>query len=385
MATVDDLYARIAEAVALRSDDAAIRIRARYEPQGGPEAKVYPPTYLERDGTRYHFERRWTARGELEQVVVLDSYQSQANRCEAALSSVAAELGLPRIVLRVRVGGRVIDIDNLLAPHRSRDAYFIDGTRHGVRFDETEVGRELNEATDADLTALLKYSPADLIYGVWDSHRDKRIALKVARSYTSEIIGWSPEQGRRAATKGDPLNLPGGDTVPAREWRVGGTATKSKKDSRKLSDLGHGMVPGEADPLTGGVSVREITRLAVISLTGLARLRFGGNGYEVPARALLASIALYADRLAFGGSGIHLRSGCDLVLREETIEWVQRGGGTERLVVTTDETRALAEQAKRRLEESGVRWDPEPIVLEPIEPLAKVIEAVLRGDVPPEE
>ncbi|WP_322819011.1 type I-U CRISPR-associated RAMP protein Csb1/Cas7u [Tepidiforma sp.] len=388
MVDIASLYERLARAVMLESDDAAIRVRAEYEPQAGPAAKVFPPTYLEREGTKYHFERRWRQDGSAAEVVVLDSYQSQANRCEAALARVASELGLPRLLLRYAVNGMLVEISSLEAPHRSRDAYFLDSTVNGARFDQTEVGKALDSTTLADLSAYLRYAPTDLVYGVWDSHRGKRIALKFARAYTSEMLGWEPERGKRAATKGDPLNLPGAEEVDTRDWRAAGTSVKSGKAKSKLSDLGHGMVPGEPDPTIGGVSVRSITRLGVLSLTGLARHEFGGDEQKARAgRAALAALGLLGDRLAFGLAGIHLRSGCDLVLKQDAMEWVSRGGRTEPLELAEDEARRLLAHARERLEAAGVAWSPEPVVMEPSPALARAIEGVLtaRGVGPVED
>lgn len=379
MSEAEQLYERLAAAVMLRSDDAAIRIRASYQPQAGPDAKVFPPTYMERNGTRYHFERRWSAAESPVEVVILDSYQSQANRCEAALDREADGLGLPRLVLRHSINGNEIRVSSLLAPHRSRDAYFLDALVDGRPFDDTQVGMELDRATLDDLTPFLRYVPTDLVYGVWDSHRGKRMALKFARSYTSEMLGWEPQPGKRAATKGDPLNLPGNDTVDYREWRPVGTSKKSKDAQKKLSELGHGMIPNEPDERIGGVAVRSISRLGVLSLTGLARLSFSGDDLNRAGRTMLAALGLLGDRLAFGGSGLHLRSGCDLVLETEQIEWVQRGGRTEPLELGQDGAMALFDLARQRLERAGVVWSPEPIVLTPSKPLAEAIAATMTA------
>jgi len=100
---VSRLLDRIEAAVSLDSDDAAIRMTARYEPQAGPSAKVFPPTYLEREGTRYHLEERWDEEGETRTVVILDSVQSQANRAELALQQEAGQLGPPQMVLEAQL------------------------------------------------------------------------------------------------------------------------------------------------------------------------------------------------------------------------------------------------------------------------------------------
>lgn len=371
---VEALYERLSRAVMLESDDAAIRIRARYAPQLGRSAKVFPPTYLRADGTRYVFEQRWIDDEPVE-VVVLDAVQSQAGRAEAALDRLAHELRLPRLVLAVDVDGRSVRISNFTAPHRSRDAYFLDAELDGTPFDETDVGRALAGATGEEATAFLRYSPNDLVYGVWDSWRGRRIAVKVARSYTSEMLGWRPVRGKRAATKGDPLNLPGGDKVATAEWRPNAQTKTAKRGEIEMSRLGYGMVPSSPEEEAGGVSVDDITRQAVLSFAGLARLGFPLDDRRVDreARSALAALALLADRLAFAGPGLHLRSGSDLVLEGETLEWVTRGGETETFDLTPGEARRLFDSARDRLADVGVAWDGAEVVVRPTERLEKVI------------
>lgn len=367
---------RIEQAVTLQGDDAAIRVHAEYAPQAGRAAKVFPPTYLLSDGTRYHLEQRWGEDGEPVDVVVLDSYQSQANRVEEALRRWVQELGLPQLVVEAELEDRVVRVSNLDAPHRSRDAYFIDSELGGVPFDETEIGQALTRVRSADATAALRYVPFDLVYGVWDSHRGKRIATKFPRSYTSEMVGWDVIRGRRAATKDDPLNLPGESAVNLTEWRPH-VQTKQKKTSElPLNELGYGMIPQEPSDEAGGVSVRSITRDAVLSLVGLARFDFPVDGEDASAvgRTALAALALAGDRLAFAGAGLHLRSGSDLVLVSDRLEWVRRGGNAEPLDLSVADAVGLVEAARERLEGAGITWDPEPVVLSPSERLREIIE-----------
>lgn len=367
---------RLEEAVMLRSDDAAIRIHAEYEPLAGRTAKVFPPTYLPSDGSRYHFEERWGEDGDRVKVVLLDSYQSQANRAEAALREVAEDIGLPQIVMEVEVAGRTVRVSSLDAPHRSRDAYFLDSELDGMAFDETEIGKALSAVTAQDATAALRYAPYDLVFGVWDSHRGKRIATKFPRSYSSEMVGWDAIPGQKGATKGDPLNLPGTTTVPVAEWRPGTETGQKKKVEVKLSELGHGMIPGEASEDSGGVSVTSITRDAVISLTGLARFRFPVDDGEATAagRTALAALALLGDRLTFAGAGLNLRSGCDLVLISERVEWVRRGGEIETFELAPADAREILDAARGRLADAGVAWSGVPVIVRPSQRLRAIIE-----------
>lgn len=371
------LLSRIREAVMLRSDDAAIRIRATYQPQAGSSAKVYPPTYIAGPtGSRYHFEQRWSETGEAVDVVMLDSIQSQANRVERAMRENAQSLGIPEIVIEATLADRKFRISSLDAPHRSRDAYLLDSELQGVPFDKTEIGKSLSASTPEDGIALLQNSPQDLIFGVWDSHRGKRISLKIARSYTSEMIGWNVLKGKKAATKGDPLNLPGTSKVPLGDWRPELVTKNKKSTEEKLSELGHGMVPVAPEESIGGVSVQRITREAVLSLTGLARLGFPLEGTDATeaGRTVLAALALAGDRLAFGRAGLNLRSGSDLVLESESIEWLARGNKKTSLELDTKGAIELLGEAKTLLAGAGVEWNPKPVVLAPSQRLLQIIE-----------
>lgn len=372
---VTDLFDRLTKATSLESDDAAIRFSAEYAPQGGPRTKVFPPTYLPSEGTRYHFEERWEE-AERVSVVVLDSIQSQANRAEKALLSEAVDLGLPQILLEAELENRTVRISSLDAPHRSRDAYFLDSEIDGTPFDETDVGHALKSVTSDNAAAVLRYAPYDLVYGVWDSHRGQRIPTKFPRAYTSEILGWHAIAGKRAATKGDPLNLPAQSTVPTKDWRPDMISGQKKKQEVRLSELGHGMVPRQADREAGGVSVRSIKREAVLSLTGLAQLRFplpDGDATSL-GRAALASIALLGDRLAFGRSGLSLRSGSDLVRLSDHVEWVKAGGETEPFECSPSIARELIGYASEQLASAGIEWSGDPIIVRPTERLRSVIE-----------
>ena len=372
----DGLIDRLEAAVSLEGDDAAVRIHAEYQSLGGPTAKVFPSTYLPSEGSRYHYEERWGQEAQRVKVVVLDAFQSQANRAEAALREHAEELGLPQLVMEATLRDRTVRVSSLEAPHRSRDAYFIDSELDGKRFDETDIGKALNSVSEENSTSFLRYAPYDLVFGVWDSHRGKRIATKFPRSYSSEMIGWNAIPGRRGATKGDPLNLPGDSTVPLSEWRPGTETGQKKKANPKLNELGHGMIPGQPDEETGSVSVRSITRDAVISLAALARFRVPVDGGDATSagRTALAALALLGDRLAFAAAGLHLRSGSDLVILSERVEWVRRGGEGEPFDLPASDARALFVAARDRLREAGVPWSGEPVVLRPSQRLREVIE-----------
>ena len=373
-----EIWERLVAAVNLDdgSVDAAIRITAEYEPVGGWGDKLSPPTYpvdSNPEKLPYLIETRFHD-GEPEQVVMLDSRQSQANRCEEALQAAAdgGQVFLPHLALTVTSHGRTHRITSLTAPHRSRDAYFRDSTApDGTAFDNTIVGSALKSVEPADATALLQNSPADLVYGVWDSHRSLRLATRFPRIYTSETIGHGVELGRRAAGRSD-LIVSGAQRVK----RTGETWIladgKDTKGTNKLSELGHGSIPPSFSA-SGGVSVARVSRTATVGFAGLARIRFAALPQPAAraARGLLAAVALAGDRLAFGRPGLFLRSGCELSLLDETLTWVGTG---DLLTLTRADALALLQLAIEDAREAGVDWPTEAVPLVPGAELQKAID-----------
>ncbi|GAB2448515.1 type I-U CRISPR-associated RAMP protein Csb1/Cas7u [Nocardioides hungaricus] len=357
----------------VQEDEFAVgRITTTYEPGGGPGARVFPPTYpVDRDGSPYLLEERW-ADGNPRKAVVLDQVPSQANRVEESLLAAlrGGEVRLPDI--RIEHRGQVdLDLSALEAPHRYADAFLRDSEIDGVKFDRTDLGKSFQAATLADASALLRHDPGSLVFGAWNSHRKGRQA-KFPRIFSSEVVGWDPVVGSRRAGRMDPVNLIGARTGDGDDWQyvVAGTKTKSAK----LSEIGHGNIaPNDAH---GGVTISSAGRYATLSLTALRRIRFGaaGSGAQVAARTLLAAYALLGDRLAFGSAGLWLRSGCDLVVTAETMQWVGRGGTVEDFDLSVPAALALFESARIEADEAGLGVALDPIVLTPTKALAEAID-----------
>jgi CRISPR-associated protein Csb1 len=124
--------------------------------------------------------------------------------------------------------------------------------------------------------------------------------------------------------------------------------------------------------------------MATLSLAGLDRIGFGLASTEaaVAARAALAAYALMADRLAFGGSSLWLRSGCELVLTEERIEWVNRGGGTDQFELSRGTAVDVFRIAVERAGKEGMPMSTEKVILTPSAPLAKAIDFSLTKTEP---
>lgn len=391
----DQLLDRITAACSGRSDDAGIRITASYEPAGGPGSLVFPPTYPplngQRDENKYALSSRHVD-GDLRSTVLIDSFQSQANRVEQELKDAIDDgiLQLPYIETSGRVGDHRVRVTNLDAPHRGPDAYFRDSEdENGVAFDDTEVGRALRVADVRDARAFFQYVPTDLVFGFWDSQRGGR-GVKLARGYVSEVIGLDPQVGKRGAVRFDPNNITRvpiafppkrPDEFVVLEVADDGKTEKAPKgfDTAVPSEAGHGNVPAK-DP-NPGVSVTAINRTAFISLTALSRLRFpDADGTISPegdaaARAVLACLALVGDQMAFDRPSVFLRSGCDLVTLSTEMRWVGRGGARDVIELASGDAISLLELAVERAAKLGLSWSTEPVRLRPKRNLASLLEA----------
>lgn len=367
-------YDELLQAAALDPSKAVVRITTSHEPAGGPNARIFPPTYPAGPNELPYVIEPRRFDGEERHAVLLDSAPSEANRVEEALLRAIQE-GRVQLPLMIIEHERV-NLTSLEVPHRFGDAYLRDSTLAGTPFDKSDLGQMILAADAADASALYTNDPGSLVYGAWNSHRKGRQA-KFPRAYGSEIVGWDPELGARKAGRMDPLNLTGAAAGTSEDWeyvRVEEKAGARKGQGLRLSEIGHGNIaPGSAH---GGVTINGATRTATLSFAALDRLRFGSQPSEtqIAARACLAAYALLGDRLAFGRGSLWLRSGCELVVTDETLAWVGRGGTTTPFELTVDDALALFETARDRAAQAGIAMELEPVVLHPNKALSEAID-----------
>lgn len=379
---VEDLYRSLLAAVSLSDSRAVLRVVATYQPAGGPGSKVFPPTYPPQNGSPYVIEPR-VVDGQEHVAVQLDSTPSQANRAEEALLRAhrAGRVQVPLLQID-HTGAAPVVLTSLEFPHRYADAYLRDSILNGVKFDQSTVGKALLASTNADASALYAQDPGSLVYGAWNSHRKGR-QQKFPRVYASEVVGWDPQLGARNAGRMDPLNLTGARKGDGDDWEFAPAAKKAKDE--KLSEIGHGNIAPNASP-NGGVTITSAQRFATVSLAGLDRIGFGSASVDasVAARAVLAAYALLADRLAFGNPSLWLRSGCELVLESERVEWVHRGGNAEEFELTAAQAIELFGCATQHAEKEGLALSTEPVLLTPSKALADAIDFSLTKAAPSE-
>jgi CRISPR-associated protein Csb1 len=381
-----ELADRLVAATSPEREHTAIVVRAMYQPVGGRERTVMPPTYPVADNVRDPNARYLIAPrlvdGQQRQAVVIDQEPSQANRIEEALRDAhyQSRLQLPLFEMRASTPLGEIRLTSLDFPHRYADAYLRDSLVDGVRFDESSAGKRLRAATVADVRPLYEREPTSLIFGAWDSHRKGRWP-KFARLCSSSMYGLDPVSFARMGGRMDPQNLTGAVDNAANaeaDWQF--IRAGEKRKGNRLSEIGHGNIA--PNPVHGGVTVSEIHKVASVSLAGLERLRFGDAtaGASNLARATLAALALAGDRLAFGGPSVWLRSGCDLAKAQETIGLERPSGNLDELAVTAQEALDTFSELRDRAATAGIPMDRYTISIQPMAALKDAIQfAVTSG------
>ncbi|MFI7243389.1 type I-G CRISPR-associated RAMP protein Csb1/Cas7g [Streptomyces qinglanensis] len=376
------LPARLLKAVGEDREHTALVVRAVYQPVGGAGATVMPPTFPINDNQqlkdKYLFHRRLIGEKDPVTVVTVDQEQSQANRVEEALLQARDKerLRYPLFELCSQTPYGRVRLTSLDFPHRYADAYLRDSTVDGVRFDKSEVGRLIRKTSATDVRPLFGRDPGSLVFGAWDSHRKGRWP-KFARLYTAYMHGVEPVLSERRGGRLDPVNLTGAidDAAKAEgDWQfIEPGAEKAKAKGQKPSEIGHGNIA--PNPVPGGVTVREVRRLASVSFAGLERLQFGDASEEATTagRATLAALALAGDRLAFGRPSVWLRSGCDLAKSSEVLGLERPGGEVDKLEVSVQQVLDAFHELRDESARLGLEMAENTITVEPIPGLAKAL------------
>lgn len=299
-------------------------------PHGQP---VMPPSY---EGKLEIHARHLD--NDVRPVIELDSIGSSANRIEEGLLEEyrAGHYPLPVSSTTIEAKGRRFTITTLEAPHRVFDAWIRLAAEEGseASFEASDRGQELTLAHPGALDPLLEASSHDLLFGVWDSHRaGPGGQVRIARSFTSTVIGLDPREVVTTAARRDPINLGEAKDVKAPK-------------GMKLSEQGLSSIPPQRR--RSGVSIQEARFLGFLSFAALRRLRF--ERYDnADVRVVLAALCLHGLRLR-ETTGWHLRSECDLLPTSDLSLTVVRSGGAQReeLSLTLDATRDLLTDATAR-------------------------------------
>lgn len=377
---------------AVAGNAAAFRLITRLLPAGGPGSKVFPPTHSE--GV-YAWEKRRISKDEVVPTVLLDSVQSQANRMEQALLEAYRNDALTLPLLQVDFSKEFADIGiitTLDAPHRIADAIFRDSTVDGERFRESDVGKAFVASNMRNATAMFRYCPHALVFGVWDSTGSQGgLGNKFQRALVSEIVGIQAEKGVHTSSRIDPLGITKAaemyKTVDS-DWTLKPEeAQKNKKnepEKAKPSDFVHGNIPPtiEGDertgPLRGGVTLDYAVQTTVLSLPALRRLRFPVNEKETielnnAARTVLAALAL-AGVCHMREQGYDLRSRCLLIPKDiASFELIENNGNSERFELNARTADNIFLEAVTRAKGVGLPWQDKAITLTPENRLVDVV------------
>src|SRR5215469_9129231 len=128
------------------------------EPAVGPHASVAPAKFAssspnDKKGA-YAYERRYLD-GEPRTAVLIDSKQSQLNRCEAALLLAISEghpllSRMPRVTVTYERDGLTEEYSDLTLPHRVFDGHIRAGTVGGKPVTQLDPYRAIRNATPVD-------------------------------------------------------------------------------------------------------------------------------------------------------------------------------------------------------------------------------------------
>lgn len=366
-------------------NSAAIRSYLEMQPVGGPGSKIFPSTYVSDRSTnsRYAFETRQTPSGEIT-AVLLSSVAGEANHAEMALLEgwVTGELKFP--VPYIDFTGTSHDIGKLTAletPHRITDAIFRDSLIHGTLFRLSEIGRAITESTPQNATALFRYCPTALLFGVWDSTGPKGgLGTKIQRAYVSEIIGLEAISGVTVQSRKDPLQISSNVPIYAHvdadeQWTVfpeeaikdektGEPVLKSSKSEQvnegKPSGINHGNVAPGITRNAGGVTVAKAVKDTTISLEAIRKIKFGSRdaAKETAAHTAIAAIGLCSIAYQHE-NGYDLRSRCHLIpTMPLEIELVTRDGSpSEKFSVSTEAAAKILAEAAAEAAAAGIGWE----------------------------
>ena len=399
-------FEKLSEAVA--GGAVALRAKTTLQPAGGEGDKVFPPTYAPEGRAEHKYAVEDRQVGDKSSVVVLlDSVASQANRAELALLEGwrDQDLSFPVPYVDFTVDEDVSDIGEMTvleAPHRLADAIFRDSLLDGTLFRLSDVGQAITDATPRDASALFRYSPTALLFGMWDSTGPKGgLGSKFQRAYVSEIVGMDAVVGRKVGSRIDPLQIEKlnpdhkafNHEDPRQVWTL--DEADAERDSKgkpvaasrgsesgeagQPSKINHGNIAPTIDAQSGGVTISKAVQTTVISLAALRRLRFSGHDRAAESAARTAVAALGVAAIAYQHQHDHdLRSRCLLIPEHAPrLELVGRDGSAPEVV---DVDRSIAQNILARAAEqaarAGLGWETEKIRLVPA---PKLIELIKRS------
>jgi CRISPR-associated protein Csb1 len=284
--------------------------------------------------------------------------------------------------------GRLLDdvgqITSLQVPHRLADAILRDSeSKAGVPFRKTDAGKLLNKASNQNATALYRYCPTALVFGMWDSTGPKGgLGAKFERAMVSEVIGFDAIVSSDHKSRGvrrDPLEAR--KEIPiikgeSRAWKV--ADDPKAKGVARPSEINHGSVPFDSE--NAGVTISHAEQLTTLSLIALRRLRFPVEGAKdqvatnTAAQTTLAALSVCASTLAFE-NGMGLRSRC-LLWPEAGMTWeilAKPGEEPKSYILDAKGAIKLLADAAAEAKAAQLEWETSPIELKPSADLLELV------------
>lgn len=280
------------------SDDgpAALVIREHLMPVEGRDGVLFPATFAAGDKFAGGYNIDGPPEGE--NVCLIDSVGSQANRVEPIFANPKYAALVPQVVVTAGDGENRKEYRLLEAGHRAGDAL--------VRCSalQQELQAAFKELLKGNAESLAKAAPTSLVFGVWDS-RDTQ--AKLPRLVTSAIRAFNVRKLTRSA-----------QFVPAANYVEEGLldepADKGAKD--RYAERGFIHVPASASH-GGVIASGGVRRDATLSLAALRPLTAGkdqGKTQALQRYILGLALTAFTHPSAFIG---YLRQGCNLVLDPE--------------------------------------------------------------------
>lgn len=269
---------------------AALVAREHLMPVEGADGVFFPSTYAEIGYNIDGGDR--TKDPNAQNIVLVDSVGSQANRIEPLFTEPPLNALVPQIV--IKAGEKSVNL--LDAGHRAGDAI--------ARC--SELKDTLNAAFKAvlkgDAMPLAKIAPTSLVFGVWDS-RDTQ--AKLPRLIASTIRAYNVRKLTRSAVYGAPVDYVKEGVISEED------AAKAEGQSKNpLSSTG--FVNALANSTHGGVIAEDgIRRDATLALSALKLLKADNDENTRKLRRYILGLTLVAfTRLPLG----YYRQGTILVL-----------------------------------------------------------------------
>ena len=307
---------------------AAVVTREPLMPVEGTDGVLFPSTYAPDPSGDFKGGYNIDGDPKGENVALVDSVGSQANRIEPMFAESEYASLVPQVI--VNAGGKKISI--LEAGHRAGDAI--------VRCSalQEDLNKAFKKLLDGDATDLAKLAPTSLVFGVWDS-RDTQ--AKMPRLIASTIRAFNVRKLTRSAQY-----WAGGSSSPVTvfddESILG--PIKDDKDRKERSTAGFTHVPSTGSH--GGVIAQGgIRRDATLAIAALKLINAGSDEATKKLRRYILGLALVAFTKLPGG---YLRQGTILVSdpdKERTTKEIYADGTREDFTITHEEALAYAKAA----------------------------------------